>query len=97
MTQFLEINSVLIAAYRMHDYDGGSGWWIVMLGLMLLGVAAVFGLFLAVMRRPDRDGAGGSDEPLVIAQRRLARGEISADEYKHLRNALEHSGDGTER
>lgn len=91
MSLLLEVNPALLATYRMHDYDGGSGWWIVMFGLMILGVAAIFALVLAVLRRPGGDGAGESDEPLVIAQRRLARGEISTDEYQRLRNALEHS------
>ncbi len=96
MTVLLENGSALIAAYQMHDFHGGSGSWVVMMGFMVLGVVAILAVVLAVLRHPGRGKAGESDEPLIIAQRRLASGEISVDEYQRLRNALERSDVGSD-
>ncbi len=81
------------AAYRrgmfyMHSF--GWGWWL----LMSIGMVAFWGLVIwgivALVRGGGsvRGQAAESERPLDILQRRLARGEISTEEYEELRDAL---------
>ena len=80
----------------MHDV--GAGWWIVMsLGmiafwaLVIWAVAAAARGMSADRRRQDRS----TDEPgpIETLQRRLARGEISPEEYRRLRETLRDDAD----
>ena len=72
-----------------HMDDWGAGWWIAMaLGMVLfwgLVIVGVVWLVRSVPWRADRRGAG----PIEILDRRLAAGEISADDYRERREILE--------
>jgi uncharacterized membrane protein len=80
-------------------YDGGNGWWIVMmLGMILFWIAVFVGLYLlyrAVAQRGTLIPAAGPspmETPRAILDQRLAAGEISPDDYDALRRKLEGSG-----
>lgn len=72
-------------------YGVGWGWWL----LMSVGMVAFWGLVIWGIVTLARGGAPRpplqekeQDRPLEILQRRLARGEISVEEYDKLRDAL---------
>jgi putative membrane protein len=80
----------------MHGYGYGSGWPLWADALMWLGMIALLGLLIwavcavgrsASRRRGDAPGADASG-PRRILDERLARGEIDAEEYTRLREAL---------
>ena len=73
-------------------HDGWNWWTWVM---MSLGMVAFWGLVIWGIVALVRGGSSGSQQaeeetsrPLDILQRRLARGEISVEEYEDLRHAL---------
>ena len=79
----------------MSGYGGGGGWsvpeiafmWIVVtifVGLLIWGTYALAG---GSRRRSNELGEGAGD-PARILDERLARGEVDADEYAKLREAL---------
>ncbi len=78
-----------------HDYgwgmDGGWGWGMFI--VLLLGTIA-FLLLVAYLVRTPAQGRGGSDRPptsptaLQVLDERLARGEISVEEYERTRKLL---------
>jgi len=73
--------------WQMHDV--GAGWWIV----MSLGMIAFCGLVIwavvAVLRGTWPSSRTDADTPPAeILKRRLARGEITTEEYEQLRDAL---------
>ena len=53
-------------------------------GLVIWGVVTLVRGAASGSRQPETD----ADRPLDILQRRLARGEISVEEYEELRDAL---------
>ena len=75
--------------FYMHSF--GWGWWVVMsIGMVAFWGVLIWGI-VALLRgggSGPRQRASESDQPLDILQRRLARGEISAEEYEELREAL---------
>jgi len=74
----------------------GSGWGILgILGLVLnlllfLGLLALLGLGIAwlVRQMGRRPAALGGPDPLEIARRRLAAGEITLAEFEEIRDRL---------
>jgi|YelNatPaOPRAMG01_1025707.scaffolds.fasta_scaffold58164_1 uncharacterized membrane protein len=74
----------------------GSGWGILgILGLVLnlllfLGLLALLGLGIAwlVRQMGRRPAAPGGPDPLEIARRRLAAGEITLAEFEEIRDRL---------
>ncbi len=65
------------------DNDWGSGWWIVMAVMMVAMIAlVVWGIrqFTGDQRR--------NRSPLDIARERLARGEITKEEFDRIRGDL---------
>ena len=70
---------------------GWAGWgmgfgWIFMIlfwGLIILGIVA-----LVKWLSTGSGSPGSSKRPLEILQERYARGEISRDEYEHMRHDL---------
>ena len=74
----------------MWGYHDGMGWWMVFGGFWsVLFLVAVVWLFVWTANR----GAGPSqpprEDPLEIAKRRLARGEISNEEFEEIKRAIE--------
>lgn len=74
----------------MHwNWDGGwSGWnWM----LMMIGMAAFWGLIawaILASVRSNRSQPAADDSAEQILARRLAAGEIDAEEYQHRLDAL---------
>lgn len=72
----------------MWHYTDGMGWWMLFGGVwMILFWAALIGVVLwaagAWQGRPS-----ASKTPLQIAQDRLARGELTLEQYEALREKL---------
>jgi uncharacterized membrane protein len=63
------------------------GWWMVLMGVFwLLFMASAIYLFLSAFTR----GRGHDDgDALEIAKRRLARGEITTDQFQEIRRHVE--------
>jgi putative membrane protein len=86
--------AVVVAEDGWDMHGWGDGWWVVMgLGMLLFWALVIVGI-VWVMRefggsRQERD----RDDPLDILQRRLARGDISVDEYERSRQALQGPGE----
>ena len=80
----------------MHDL--GAGWWIVMsLGMIAFWALVIWAVAAAARGtfadRRRQDSSTTEPGPLEILQRRLARGEISPEEYKHVRETLRDDAD----
>lgn len=80
---------------HMGDWD--AGWWIAMVlmmivfwGLLILGAVWLIGSLAGGDRAIHRR------DPVEVLDHRLARGEISADEYRELRKLLREKGDSKE-
>jgi len=70
-----------------HMWGWGGGWWILMMVIMVLFWAAV--IAVAVWAVSHFTGARGqSKSPLDIAKERLAKGEISEEEFERLKQKL---------
>ena len=71
------------------DHAGwwNSGWWIVMPIMMVIFWGAVIAVAVWGIRQFTRDRGSGRT-PLDIAKERLARGEISKEEFDQLRGDL---------
>ena len=64
-------------------YGGGSGWgW----GGLLFLVLVIAGVVLITRGLVDK--AGRADEALAILRQRLARGEITTEQYEELKRTL---------
>ncbi len=97
--------SLLSSAYGrpmfyMHGAGWGWGWWLV----MSIGMVAFWALIIYAIVWLIRGGRSANPEirpsrpesPEEILQRRLARGEISIEDYERLLAALRrHPRDGT--
>jgi putative membrane protein len=81
-------------AYRagmFYVHSLGWGWWVLMsIGMVAFWGVVIWGIIALVrgVGSGPRQQASETDRPLDILQRRLARGEISAEEYEQLRDAL---------
>jgi putative membrane protein len=64
--------------------DGGDGRMWVFGGLMMLFWIVLIGVIVWLVVRMQRPAAAGLDEALRIAAERLARGEISGEQYEEL-------------
>jgi putative membrane protein len=90
---------VLSAGVALADRDGpmwhahedgwgwDGGWRIVMLVTMVLFWAAVVAVAVWVVRRLSRS-RGVAKSPLDIAKERLAKGEITEEEFERLKQKL---------
>jgi putative membrane protein len=72
----------------------GGGWWWMLVGsvMMIIFWGAIIWLIVWGIRQftGDRRGESASREtPLEIAQKRLARGEITREEFEELRKVLQ--------
>jgi putative membrane protein len=72
-----------------HDGIGWGGWL-----LMTLAMVAFWGLVvvavIALFRTDSRRDAGTRQTPLELLDERLARGELTTEEYRALRDTLRH-------
>lgn len=76
------------SGFGSHMGDWGAGWWILMAFLMVVFWGLViFGIVLLV-RSLGGGRLGGRDSAIELLERRLASGEISAEEYRERRAAL---------
>jgi len=71
--------------YGWYDQGMGGGWWILMmLGMVLFWVVLVIGV-VALVRyyspRKDATVQPGSNSAIEILKDRLARGELTEEEY----------------
>ena len=80
--------AAVVAQWNNDHMWGGGGWaWFAMTLMMLLG-AAVIGLVVwAVIRGGQPRSPSGLENARAILAERLARGDISPDEY---RDRLQH-------
>ncbi|MFY9487816.1 MAG: SHOCT domain-containing protein [Solirubrobacterales bacterium] len=77
--------------WRMHG-NFGDGWGIVMTIIMVLFWATILVLAIWFARSSAASRAPNQTAPLEVLQHRLARGEISAEEYERLREKLSPPG-----
>jgi putative membrane protein len=77
--------------FYMHNF--GWGWWVVMSIGMVAFWALVIWTIVWVIRGAGLDvqqrGPSRPEDPKEILQRRLARGEISIEDYRRLVEALD--------
>ena len=66
------------------DNDWGSGWWIVMVVIMVLFWGAIIAVVVWGIRQFTGDQRRDRS-PLDIARQRLARGEINKEEFDRIR------------
>ncbi len=73
---------------NMMGFGSGLGWiiWILLIGLIILSVRTV----IDAQRKPlDREATfSDGDTSTEVLKQRLARGEISVEEYDHLRQKM---------
>jgi len=84
----LPVNSMVALAHDGdHMGDWGGGWWIAMVLMMVIFWAAIIALVVWAVRSfagPRADHR----TPLDIARERLARGEISEEEFERIKRQL---------
>lgn len=76
-----------LSANGDHMGDWGDGWWVLMLIMMVVFWAAIIALVIWGVRSI----AGSRDQgrtPLDIAKERLAKGEISEEEFERIKRQL---------
>jgi len=76
--------------FYQHNMSAG-GWIFMVLGnIIIWGLIIAFVLWLVqdLRTRPHRHHIASGASATEILDRRLATGEINADEYKHLRTTL---------
>ncbi len=80
----------------MWGFQEGMGWWWVFGSMwMLVFWAIIIGLVVWGVKQFTVGGAGGrpsGDTPLEIAQKRLARGEITREEFDQIKIGLGMNG-----
>jgi plastocyanin len=69
----------------MWDMHGGGGWWMLFGGIL---VFAVLGLLVWLVTRLANGRSLRIDEPIDIARRRYATGEITRDQLDQIRQDL---------
>ena len=91
--------SIAAPLAQMMGDDGGMGWGVVMMIVMIVGtllfivLAALGVVWLVRSLRDGPSGRGRGDDgrptALQALERRFAEGEIELDEYRRRRGALE--------
>jgi len=75
-----------------YQHNMGTGGWVFMVlgNIVIWGLIIAFILWLAqdLRSRPQRHHIASGASATEILDRRLATGELNADEYKHLRATL---------
>ena len=74
----------------MWQTNDGMGWWMIFMGVFwILFWASLIYVFVAAFVRGGRGGGGDDGDAIEIARRRLARGEVSVEQFDELRRRLE--------
>jgi putative membrane protein len=74
---------------QMGDWDDWSWGWIVMMPMMVVFWGGVIWLIVWLVRRTGGEPSTRyDDDPMDIARRRYARGEISSEELDQIRHTL---------
>ena len=68
-----------------HDF-GWGGWLMMTIGMA--GFLILVALLIVALLRSDGSAGSESSDPRDILKRRLARGDIDADEYRQRLDAL---------
>ena len=84
----------------MHMMDGGMMWLgllMMVFGLLIFAGIILFAIWAVTRLTSSERGrssgsANSAEDPLVILQRRYARGEIGRDDYERIRSDLENKG-----
>ena len=75
-------------SYGMFDYIGGySPIWMILFWVVL-GIFIIY-LIIQFLNRRNKSEQTIDNTPLTTLQERLARGEISPDEYENLKSILQ--------
>ena len=75
----------------MMGWWGGGFWWMPLMMILFLALIAFGIYFLVRSTMPVRRGAVVREEPdraLAIARERLARGEITQEEFERIKKSL---------
>jgi putative membrane protein len=83
--------------FYMHSF--GWGWWLLMsIGMVAFWGVVIYGVvWLLRGGSPQRPERTPPARPREILERRLARGEISVEEYERLTAAIERPAHGLPR
>lgn len=85
---FVATTGVAFADGDHHMMDGwGTGWWIIMPIMMVIFWGGIIALAVWAVGQFTR-GRDEQKSPLDIAKERLARGDISHEEFERLRQNL---------
>ena len=83
----------LADSWGMHG-DVGAGWWIVMMGFMVLFWGGIIGAVVWLIRGVTQGGSASGEprstreNPVEILERRFAQGEITTEDYWARREVL---------
>ncbi len=78
---------VVADTWDMHDWGGGT-WVVMMVGMLLFWALVILGVVWIVRELGSSRSARDDERPSDILDQRLARGEISPEEYAQARRAL---------
>jgi putative membrane protein len=74
----------------MWHTNDGMGWWMIFMGVFwILFWASLIYLFVTAVARGRRGGRSDDGDAIEIAKRRLARGEITTDQFQEIRRHLQ--------
>jgi putative membrane protein len=72
--------------FYAHNF-GWAGWLVMSIGMVAFWALVIWGI-LVLVRGTSQTPRPEAERPLDLLQKRLARGEISVEEYERLRDAL---------
>ena len=80
--------------YGWNNQGMGGGWWVLMMiGMVVFWAFFVIGIVALLRHYGPRRGAANAESPsssaIEILKERLARGELTEEEYARLRKLLE--------
>ncbi len=70
--------------YGMMGFGGG---WMILIGIVIIGLI-IWGVVALTRRGSSRPNAGENQDPLDIAKKRFAKGEISKKEFEQIKKDL---------
>jgi putative membrane protein len=67
---------------------GWAGWFVMSIGMVAFWALVIWGIVVLIRGTSPQPPRADPERPLDVLQSRLARGEISVEEYERLRDAL---------